>query len=240
MPRLPVSHPDAKLLAIDCATTVMSVALSVSGSLKLWENAVGTAQSDYILPVIGTLLNEAALTVADLDAIVYNQGPGSFTGLRIGVGVAQGLAFAHGIDLVAVPALEALAGLAPVAPWVLAATDARMGELFYAWFDTRCGLKRLCEDRVNAPDQLWLPEALETHAAIGIGNAFALGCPLPVSGSARMANAATLIALAQSGHYPPHDAAHAELKYVRNKIALTATEQAQLRADKTRATSKGN
>ncbi|WP_225748432.1 tRNA (adenosine(37)-N6)-threonylcarbamoyltransferase complex dimerization subunit type 1 TsaB, partial [Eikenella sp. Marseille-P7795] len=114
-------------------------------------------QSELILPQIAALLAEAGLAVADLGAIAYAQGPGAFTGLRIGAGVAQGLAAPFGIPLIPVPCLDAVASLCPGQAAVLAATDARMGEVFYAWFDTQIW-QRLSPYHVGKAASIRLPE----------------------------------------------------------------------------------
>ena len=158
--------------------------------------------------------------------MVYNCGPGAFTGLRIGIGVAQGLAAPFGTPLIGIPSLDAAAYLVQ-GHGVLAAADARMGEVFYAWFDT-ANRRRLSPYRVGRATEISVPEG--TVFSDGIGNAFALNDPPPFPGSPAMPTAADYLALAATGRYPAADAAHAELLYVRDKIALTAAEQAARRA----------
>lgn len=211
------------LLAIDTSTSYLSLAL-ISGSLKAEFHAeVGNKQSAEILPQINALLSQAHCTVADLGAIVYAQGAGAFTGLRIGIGVAQGLAAPFDTPLIGVPCLDAVAYQIPDCECVLAATDARMGEVFYAWFDTKNHI-RLSDYAVGKAADIRLPENVSAENMRGVGNAFAL--EMPFSGSLTMPTAADYLALAQTGRYPQTDAAHAELLYVRDKIALTAAEQA--------------
>ena len=102
-----------------------------------------------------------------------------------------------------------------------------MGEVFYAWFDT-ANRRRLSPYRVGRAAGISVPEG--TVFSDGIGNAFALNDPPPFPGSPAMPTAADYLALAATGRYPAADAAHAELLYVRDKIALTAAEQAARRA----------
>ena len=215
------------LLAIDTSTQWLSLALRRNGHTRLFHQETGNRQSELILPQIAALLDEAGLAVRELAAIAYAQGPGAFTGLRIGAGVAQGLAAPFGIPLIPVPCLDAVASLCPGQAAVLAATDARMGEVFYAWFDT-VNRRRLSPYRVGRAAEISVPEG--TVFSDGIGNAFALNDPPPFPGSPAMPTAADYLALAAPGRYPAADAAHAEPLYVRCKSALTAADQAARRA----------
>ena len=123
------------VLAVDTGTSFLSLALQTDGRILSCHTDAGNKQSDLILPQIGGLFAEAGITAADLGAVVYNCGPGAFTGLRIGIGVAQGLAAPFGTPLIGIPSLDAAAYLVQ-GYGVLAAADARMGEVFYSWFDT--------------------------------------------------------------------------------------------------------
>ncbi len=221
-----MNNPSPCLLAIDTSTAFLSLGVHMHGQQHLIYEEAGTQQSALILPTIQRLLNECSITLSDIDAIVYAQGPGAFTGLRIGIGVAAGLAAPLNIPMMGIPCLAAVATLVPDEPCVLAATDARMHELFYAWFDTQTHT-RLSDDCVGAADSIRLPEN-QSHG-VGVGNAFGLGLSLPVTGLAQMPHADTYLKLALSGHYPTTPPAQAHLRYVRNKIALTAVEQAQHR-----------
>ncbi|MGN6835548.1 tRNA (adenosine(37)-N6)-threonylcarbamoyltransferase complex dimerization subunit type 1 TsaB, partial [Neisseria sp. P0022.S010] len=154
-------------------------------------------------------------------------GPGAFTGLRIGAAVAQGLATPFDTPMIGIPCLDAAASLLPPSSCVLAATDARMGEVFYAWFDTQNHV-RLSDYTVGKAAAITAPEGKTPSG--GIGNAFALADKPPFDGQADMPTATDYLKLARSGRYVATDAAHAELLYIRNKIALTAQEQAQQKA----------
>lgn len=118
-----------KILALDTSTEACSAAVSVDGSVVERFEA-GNQHSELILPMVQAVLAEAGLALTQLDAVAFGRGPGSFTGLRIGAGVVQGLAF--GADLPAVP-VSSLAALAQGvdAPRVLAAFDARMGQIYF-------------------------------------------------------------------------------------------------------------
>lgn len=215
------------ILAIDTSTSYLSLALRAGGVTYAHHTEVGTKQSDLILPQIGELLAQARICTADLGMIVYAQGPGAFTGLRIGTGVAQGLATPFAIPLIGVPCLDAVAYQLPDRPCVLAATDARMGEVFYAWFDTQ---QHRCLSGYRVGKAAHITEPQGHTFSDGIGNAFALTERPPFAGQPKMPTASDYIHLAATGRYQATDAAHAELLYVRNKIALTAKEQAERKA----------
>lgn len=221
------------LLAIDTSTAYLSLALSANGHIYAVHQEVGNRQSTLILPMLNDLLHQANITAGDLAAIVYAQGPGAFTGLRIGLGVAEGLAFASDIPLIGIPCLQAVAALAGAQRAVLAATDARMGEVFYAWFDTEHN-RRLTDDAVGKAADIALPNGIAVGEAFGIGNAFAAELyadVLPIAGTNAMPTAADYLRLAQSGAYPATAVEDAALLYVRNKVALTAAEQAARKHD---------
>lgn len=211
------------ILAIDTSTSFLSLALRANGATFTRRIEAGSKQSELILPFIGELFAEAGTNAAGLAAIVYAQGPGSFTGLRIGAGVAQGLAVPFNTPLIGIPCLDAVA-FQISAPFVLAATDARMGEVFYAWFDT-VEHRRLSGYQVGKAADITAPENA-AHIQ-GIGNAFALDGKPPFDGSPAMPAAEDYLNLAAGGRYPATDAANAGLLYVRDKIALTAKEQAE-------------
>lgn len=213
------------ILAIDTSTHFLSLALTANDTNWLFHEEVGNKQSTEIIPQINVLLKEAQCTVADLGAIVYAKGAGAFTGLRVGIGVAQGLATPFDIALIGIPCLDAVAYQIPDFECVLAATDARMGEVFYAWFNTKQH-QRLSDYTVGKASEILFPINMLDSKVRGIGNAFALENAPPFSGSVDMPTAADYLALAQTGRYVATDASHAELLYVRDKVALTAAEQA--------------
>lgn len=217
------------LLALDTGTSFLSLALQdMHGRRFCAHLEAGSRQAELILPEIRRLFQAAGVAAADLAAIAYAQGPGAFTGLRIGLGVAQGLAAPFDTPLIGIPSLDAAAYLCR-GECVLAATDARMGEVFHAWFDT-VNHRRHSPYQVGRADTIRLPEACAGKTVCAIGNAFALPEPPPFSGSDTMPTAETLLDLALSGRYPAALPAEASLLYVRDKIALTAAEQAARKA----------
>jgi tRNA threonylcarbamoyladenosine biosynthesis protein TsaB len=118
-----------KLLAFDTATDVCTAALSLDGQvLERFERR--SQHSEHLLAMIEELLAEAGIRLQQLDVIAFGRGPGSFTGLRIGAGVAQGLAFACDLPVLPVSSLAALAQGVD-AGQVLAALDARMQQVYW-------------------------------------------------------------------------------------------------------------
>ncbi|RRD89612.1 tRNA (adenosine(37)-N6)-threonylcarbamoyltransferase complex dimerization subunit type 1 TsaB [Conchiformibius steedae] len=226
-----MNFPDLNrpVLAIDTGTSVLSLALRVNGTTRTRHAEAGTRHAELILPRIRELFDEFGIDAADLGAVVYAQGPGAFTGLRIGIGTAQGLATPFDTPLIGVPSLDAAAYLLPPSACVLAAIDARMDEVFYAWFDT-VNHVRLSDYQVGEAAVIAAPDDAVWDDIRAVGNAFELDYPPPFEGLAAMPTAVDFLELADSGRYPATDAASASLLYVRDKVALTAAEQIARRA----------
>ncbi len=147
-----------KLLALDTSTEACSVALWVGGQVHERIDH-GQHHSELILTMVQQVLAEGGLTLKQLDAIAFSRGPGSFTSLRIGAGVVQGLAFGANLPVVLVPSLAVLAQGVD-APKVLAAFDARMNQVYWgAYARNEKGLMELQgQEIVIAPAAVPLPE----------------------------------------------------------------------------------
>ncbi|HEC20500.1 MAG TPA: tRNA (adenosine(37)-N6)-threonylcarbamoyltransferase complex dimerization subunit type 1 TsaB [Gammaproteobacteria bacterium] len=160
-----------KLLAIDTATDACSAALSIDGEIRERFEVAPRAHTELILPMIDELMAEAGLVIGQLDALAFGRGPGAFTGVRIAVGVAQGIAFAADLPVVPVSTLAALAQGAE-ADKVLAALDARMDEVYWgAYMRNGAGLmEAVGEEHVSAPEQVPLPPG---DAWQGVGEGWA-------------------------------------------------------------------
>ncbi len=123
-----------KLLAIETATEACSAALLIGGELRMRYEFAPRRHTELILPMCDSLLREAGIQASQLDAIAFGRGPGSFTGVRIAAGVAQGIAFAWDLPVVPVSTLAILAQEAILqisAPLILSAIDARMQEVYW-------------------------------------------------------------------------------------------------------------
>lgn len=155
-------------LAIDSATEFCSVALSIGEGEQQQVFSRGEElprqHSQALLPFVNEVLHEAGVTLKELDAIIVSQGPGSFTGVRIGASIAQGLAFSQNLPLVQVSTLAAMAQACyrrHGANQVVAAIDARMGEVYFGTYQLEQGL--MCiqgEEMVAAPDKVLIPAQL--------------------------------------------------------------------------------
>lgn len=143
------------VLGIETATAVAAVGIVRGGRVvgERCEMAPG-AHACRLSDLVRETLAQAGLGLADVEALAVSVGPGSFTGLRIGIGFAKGVAFAGGQRLVAVPTLEALADVAPEqASWVATCLDARKGEVYFSLFRRNAdGLQRVMPEAAAVPE----------------------------------------------------------------------------------------
>lgn len=146
------------ILALECSAGPASAALAEDGRV-LGESFVHIRQthSQTLLPMVEDLLRTLGKGVAHLDLLAVSNGPGSFTGVRIGVSCVKGLALPGDIPCCGVSTLEAIAfsGLACEGAVLCAVMDARVKQVYNALFQVRGGrLRRLCEDRALSVEQL--------------------------------------------------------------------------------------
>jgi tRNA threonylcarbamoyladenosine biosynthesis protein TsaB len=160
-----------KLLAIDTATETCSVALLIDD--RIIERATDTQRghADLVLPMVDAVLAEAGLTLRQLDGLAYGRGPGAFTGVRIAVGVAQGLAYGAQLATVGVSDLAAVAQqFATPGARILVCMDARMNEVYWGRFEATPG-GLVAPTSVERVDR---PEAVEPgDATVFAGTGFA-------------------------------------------------------------------
>ena len=222
-----------KLLAFDTSTHWLAVACTDGARWVEREELAGQAHSQRLVPVIDEVLREAGLDLRDLDAIAFGAGPGSFTGVRIACGVAQGLSLGAGVRLVPVSTLEAVAQSAwEVHGWtrVLACLDARMREVYVASFRREADAwiaER--EASVCKPGDV-LPASGEWH---GAGDGFAaypelasgLGLASVDAATLPRARAVAAIASRRVTAGATVSASDALPFYVRHRVALTTAER---------------
>ncbi len=227
-----------RVLALDAATEGCSVALLSGEELISRTTELPRTQVEQILAMIEEVLAEAEVSLSMLDGIAASIGPGAFTGVRISVAVAQGLAFGAGLRVAPVTTLEALGAQAMQggAAKALACLDARMGEVYWGCFaaDGKRGVVASTAARVGPPGAVVLPDA---GIYRGIGRGFATyptlaalpGVELDPGDSRALPNArefATLGAL-RLGLGEGLDPADLSPLYLRDKVALTETERRQ-------------
>jgi tRNA threonylcarbamoyladenosine biosynthesis protein TsaB len=229
-------------LAVDTATEACSVAVAVDGAVRERFEPMQREHTQKLLPMIQAVLAEAGTSVARLDGIVCGVGPGSFAGLRIGVGVVKGLALARDLPVAGVSSLAMLSQRAMRlggAAQVAAIIDARMNEVYFGAY--RRGVGGLAEavlaDRVCAPAGV---PALPGGSWAGAGTGWArheaalrsalkgtLATPDPRAlPHAEEALALGVPVLAAGRGQSADDLAPA---YLRDRVALTVQEQASLR-----------
>lgn len=128
-----------RILAIETSGEACSVALGIDGEVTEYFEHAPMQHAELLLPAISGLLSAAGLVAPDLDVVAFGRGPGSFTSLRIGIGVVQGLAWGAELPVVPVSSLAAVAQQAldqsaDPAAQICVAMDARMQEVFYGQF----------------------------------------------------------------------------------------------------------
>jgi len=163
-----------KVLAIDTSTLTASAAMIVDGGIPdIWDEHVrNTTHSEELMPMVARICERAGIAPAGLDAVAVGAGPGSFTGLRIGMATAKGIAFAAGRPLWAVSSLAALAfaavrrGVADPGDLVVPVLDARRSELYAGWY--RAEAARVI---AIAPEQVMPPAELAAALAGHRGDA---------------------------------------------------------------------
>lgn len=239
-----------KLLALETCTEACSIALWIDGELRERHALAPRQHAELALPWAEALLADAGIAKSQLDAIAVGRGPGAFTGVRLGVALAQGIALALDRPVVPISTLAALAmrahTLAPAdrdfeAPlFVLAAIDARMSELYVSHFELRDGdAFALSEEALAVPDTVAL--LADREDAYGVGTGFAaldgalrarLSSRLRAIDADALPHASDIARLAVHAYARGEAMApeRVEPAYLRNQVALTLVEQAAKRA----------
>lgn len=223
-----------KILALETSTEFCSVALYLNGRTFNKEVLAGRRHSEILLSMIQEILSETELTLQQIDGIAFGAGPGSFTGLRIACGVAQGLAYAANLPVVGISTLEAVAQKIGEQK-IIVALDARMGEIYHAAYQ-----KLTSHDwKIISPPALCLPH----HAPLLSGNGWH-GCGSGFDvyheelstlyskniqqihhGFHPQAGEIAQLALPKFSDGSNTDPTHAIPVYIRNKVALKENER---------------
>jgi tRNA threonylcarbamoyladenosine biosynthesis protein TsaB len=159
------------ILNIDTAVEAASVCLAVDGrSVSMKSNGIQKDQASWIHIAIDDLLKECERTLKDLDAVAISAGPGSYTGLRVGMATAKGLCFALRIPLIAINTLKMMAQAVPLQPETLLCPmiDARRMEVFAAVFDAH--YNEVLKSTNMILDEKSFDQLLDSHHIIFFGN----------------------------------------------------------------------
>lgn len=231
-----------KLLAFETATEACSVALYVDGQVRERFEIAPRRHAELSLPWAEELLADAGIARSQLDAIALGRGPGAFTGVRLAIAIAQGIALALDRPLVPVSTLQVLALRAPAgADQVLSSIDARMGEVYVARQVRVDGQWQLQGDEiVCAPEAVVLPAGSRWF---GVGTGFGaadgllatrLADQLDGVDAQALPRASDLLTLAVPAFARGEGVApeRVEPAYLRNNVALTLVEQQAARAAK--------
>ncbi len=233
-----------KILAIETATEACSAALYNDGEIITRYELAPRKHTQLILPMMDEILDEAGVTRSSLDAIAFGRGPGAFTGLRIAVGIAQGLALAIDKPVIPISTLGAMAQqvldktsglLASDEITFIPAIDARMGEVYWAQYKQIAGV--VC---LEGKEQLSKPEVMAefNNKEIRFGSGWNAYHPelmkydsTEISNATKdvFPNAYYIAKLAASAFVRGEmiDAAYAEPVYLRNDVAKKKAEQSK-------------
>ncbi|MDR0529298.1 MAG: tRNA (adenosine(37)-N6)-threonylcarbamoyltransferase complex dimerization subunit type 1 TsaB [Zoogloeaceae bacterium] len=224
-----------RILALETSTDTASCAFWRDGEVFFAECPPEFPQSSTLMPLARQIMADAESELAQLDAVAFDAGPGAFTSLRVGCALAQGVALALGIPVVAIGSLECLAWQSK-SENVLSLLDARMGEIYAGKFAReKEGVRPLCDVRLMKPEEIVFPECGGAAESWQIaGNALTAYPALEARlkdfprSAARVPEAKTLAELAaltlrRGGGVDPEFALP---RYVRDKVAYTTAERA--------------
>jgi len=222
-----------KIIAIETSTEYCSVALWQDGVVMEKSENVGQKHSEALIAMLDGLLQEAGIKLAQLDGIAFGEGPGSFTGVRIACGVAQGLALGANLPVIGICTLQAVAQ-GSGKDKVIAALDARMAEVYFAVYEKREGAwQTVCAPCLCLPQDA---PAVTGEGWQGAGSGFAAhgevlqaryDGQLDAVDAACVPQAAAIAELAAPLFAAGRglDAAQAMPLYLRDKVALKTSER---------------
>ena len=218
-----------RIAALETSTDWCSVALWSNGEIAALEQRAGRRHAELALPMLQQLLASSGSGAGALDAVAFGAGPGSFTGLRIACGIAQGLAMARGIPVLGVSSLEAMAEESG-AGRVVACLDARMREVYYACLEQAGGAWRAAISPCCIPPAA--AQAPPGDGWIGCGSGFSAHPELIRHIGVRVlpgihpgAIAVARLAAPRLARGEGVDAALAAPTYLRDKVAMTIEER---------------
>ena len=232
-----------KLLALETSTDRLSVAVQNGEATWTFDGAGGAKSSATLIPAVMNLLQQAQLSLRDLNAIAFGRGPGAFTGLRTACAVAQGLALGADLPVLPIDTLLCLAEAARAhAERVMVLMDARMQQVYgaaYEWQDTQWHC--IQTPQLLNPSEVRLPATWQGHQCVIAGNAL-IAAELhhrlqhvqteQVMSVELWPQALPMLRLAQMSWLRGEavDADQALPLYVRDQVALTTAERLALKA----------
>ncbi|MFK7889384.1 MAG: tRNA (adenosine(37)-N6)-threonylcarbamoyltransferase complex dimerization subunit type 1 TsaB [Granulosicoccus sp.] len=243
-----------KVLAVETSTEACSVALSCQGEVASDHRVAPQQHAALVLPMISQLMANAEIKVGDLDAIAYGRGPGSFTGVRIGIALVQGLALGSETGVCGISTLQSVAqgcyrrsGDNRVA----ACVDARMQEVYFCAYELgeQSLMKPLCDEVVCKPedllahvserelndvfdgttDMIWAGSGAERYID-QLGRRVDLSADRVRPSCLPEAIDTLALAIPQIRQGLLHDPSEANPVYLRDKVALTTSERASQRS----------
>lgn len=221
------------ILALETSTEYCSVALWQDGVVSERCELVGQKHSEVLMAMLDALLKDAGIKIKQVDGIAFGKGPGSFTGVRIACGVAQGLALGANLKVVGMCTLEALAE-ASGKEKAIAALDARMGELYLAAYEKTDGewmaVIEPCLSRAEAAPVVTGEDWFGAGSGFAVsGDALQARYGKQLSGidaqAVPLASATARLAAIEFAKGNAVDAALALPLYLRDKVALKTSER---------------
>lgn len=218
------------LLAIDTSTDLATVAVSFGDDIWTAEQSGARKHAQFLLPMIQQVMHERPVAWSELQGIVYDEGPGSFTGLRVACSIAKALAYAHNLPIYGVSSLQSIAWqirkqLPQSDLGILACGDARMNEIYWAYYPPNEGLNQALI-RVDPVHAVQIQTArplvlagwgLESHRLGWLSDLQTqISAEYPI-----IPTAESLIELVQSGLCSATTATAALPLYVRNQVTHT-------------------
>ncbi len=226
-----------RILAVDTSADTCSVSLFNQGVWSQFHEVMPRQHANRVLGIIEQVLKEQSLVLSDLDAVVYGQGPGSFTGLRISAGIAQGYSLALDIPVFGVSTLSTLAMSivdAPIGTVILPCIDARMNQVYWSphLVDSQGIPRPIGAETVQDPHTLLADPDWQSCIAIGNGWAYHAEMPeavlamvLPVTdpstarfGDTEQPIAANMIRWVQATHPVAQKPGAVEPIYIRDNV----------------------
>lgn len=234
-----------KILALDTTQEYCSVALLIDDQTYTREELAPRSHTDLILPQVEYVLAEAGIQLAQLDALAFGRGPGSFTGLRIAAGVVQGLALGADLPVAPVSSLAAMAQgqhrVNTSYTRISAAFDARIQEVYWGNYQLVDGIMQgVTDEAVSAPEAVYLPDD-GSWLAIGAGwQAYPQMCERlaprlidVIADTAPLARDIIPIARSMAERGQLVTAEEAIPVYLRQKVAQTIAERARAKEART-------